>query len=614
MCGISGVWDFNKNIKKEDLIKMGQTLNHRGPDDNGFFCNGNIGLYHSRLSIIDISSKGHQPMTYKDKTIIFNGELYNFKDIKKNLNGYDFLSNSDTEVVLKSYDNNGIEALKDFEGMFAFAIWDQRKEKLSLIRDRVGVKPLYYYFDEEIFVFGSEIKSILEYPGVKKELSFKGLSLFLKLGYIPYPYSIFKNIKKVEPGTVIEIDRNRNIFKKKYWEIKEEKPSKSQKGVEEKIEELLLKSFNLRMVSDVPVGIFLSGGIDSSLVTALLSKNNKNLNTFTISFNEKRFDESKFAKEISDYLKTNHTEFHCDSNEAMKIIPNLPEIYDEPFADASAIPYYLLSKKTREKVKVALSADGGDELFCGYDRYWKLKRKINLINIFNNRIIIKLIDILFDKIFSKTKFKNKVDKIRKSLIDSDFKSIYFNSRSYWLKSEVHNLIKNNQEEYLEKTFFFKDIDKTKDIIKKMQLIDFKTYLPDNVLVKADRASMFNGLEVRDPFLNQDLINFAFSLFKKFKYRNGKGKYILRKVLYKNIPKKLVNRPKKGFGVPLDLWLRNDLKYLLDKYVDINKIKEEGILDHNMVEKELKLFLDKKSNYRRIWNILIFQLWKERWLN
>jgi len=621
MCGIVGIWDYNNKISSQVLEKMRDSLSYRGPDDSGIFIDekNNVGLGHRRLSIIDLSSMGHQPMIDKDLIIVFNGEIYNFKQVKEELEnkGHKFSTNSDTEVILKSYREWGRGAIDKFRGMFSFAILDKQKEKLILYRDRAGVKPLYYYFDKSLFIFASEIKAIISHPKVKKELNFNSLSLFLQFGYIPEPHSIFKNIYKLEPGHFLEIDRNKKIKKDKYWDVidfylKEVKDIDEGDAIDE-LENILVESFKLRLVSDVPVGIFLSGGVDSSLVATLLARNtNYPLETFTIGFQEQEYNESEYAKKIADYLGIKHREIICTEKEAMDIIPKLPDIYDEPFGDTSAIPTYLLSRFTRNYVKASLSADAGDEIFCGYAHYKLINdifHRINTIpSIFLNPVLFSWgANLNFLKY---SNLQNRVKKINKAIENKkDVEHVFRSINSHWLKDEIPGLL--NKDFSSVKTFF-NDFDRVKnlDLITQMQAIDFKTYLCSDFLTKVDRATMAVGLESREPLLDQNIIEYAAQLPLKFKYPN---KYILRKILSKYLPKDLFERPKKGFTAPIDIWFKGKLKPLLGEYLDPKKIKKDNIFNNQIILNELTLFNKGLVSINRIWPILIFQMWKEKWL-
>lgn len=638
MCGIVGIWDYKNKISRGTLEKMRNSLSHRGPDDAGIFIDekNNIGFGHQRLSIIDLSKAGHQPMSNEEGTvwIVHNGEIYNFQELRKTLKnlGYKFKSKSDTEVILHSYQEWGVNCLEKFNGMFAFAIWDKKKEKLFLCRDRVGVKPLYYYFDGNLFIFASEIKAIICHPAVKKEINFDTLSLFLQLGYIPAPHSIFKNIYKLEAGYFSEIDKKQTIKKEKYWDItdfylegfeqRNNGKNFNEQEVEKELERILIDSFKLRLVSDVPVGIFLSGGIDSTLVAALLARHTSYpLKSFTIGFEDQEFNEAGYAKEIAKYLGIEHHEMFCTQKDALDIIPKLPEIYDEPFGDSSAIPTYLVSGFARSYLKVSLSADGGDELFAGYSHYSKIN---NFYQNFKKLPFPLLLPFLFipscfieasSKIFfpnPKDK-KEKFQKFKNILKKKDFLNIYKTIISCRTEDEIKKLLKIPCNFPVGHFNQFQRISHL-DNISQMQVIDFKNYLSDDILTKVDRATMAVGLESRDPFLDQNIIEYVAKLPLNLKYKNGQRKYILKKILRKYIPEKLTERPKKGFSVPIDFWFKKELRPLLREYLSPQKIEREGIFNKKIVEEELNSYFSGKSvSVNRLWLILMFQLWKEKWL-
>lgn len=654
MCGIIGIWDFKNKIEPAVLERMRDTLRHRGPDDAGLFIdeNTNVGLGHRRLSIIDLSERGHQPMKNEDGSLwlTYNGEVYNFETIKKELEkkSHQFFSSSDTEVVLRSYLEWGIDGVKRFRGMFAYALWDKQKKRLVLVRDRAGIKPLYYYFNGGLFIFASEIKAILQHPQVKKELNFDALHLFLQLAYIPAPHSIFKNIQKLEPGHCLILDSQQRINKIKYWDVfdyylKPKAAGKNEEEVSQKLEEILTESFKLRMVADVEVGHFLSGGIDSSTVAALLVKKLgfNNLKTFTIGFKEAKYNEAPFAKKIAQYLGTDHHELYLTEKEAMEALPKVADIYDEPFGDSSSIPTYLVSRFARDFVKVSLSADGGDETFCGYDRYWQidalfqkfqkipkplLKGGISTFKVlspqalnFLSRALGFLLPrqaITKKKIYKLKRKINKLKEIAKNPKDliAFYKLLGF---GFWKEPELSHLLLNftptpkslawgiGQSSQLEHL----------DNLSQLQAIDYKTYLPDDILVKVDRASMAVSLEGRDPLLDHKIMEYVASLPVDLKYKNGVTKYILRKILYKYVPQKLLERPKWGFSIPLEKWLRGDLRFLLNQYLNKERIKQEGIFNWRVIEEEKKQFLGKGIDYAdHLWLLIAFAMWREKWFN
>lgn len=630
MCRIVGyINKSKKSLSKNVLIEMRDTLIHGGPDDAGVYYDANVALGHRRLSILDLSFSAHQPMINEDGNfvIVYNGEVYNFEEIKRELiqKGYKFKSNSDSEVVLKSYIEWKEKCLYKFHGMFAIAIYDRKNNNLFLARDRVGVKPLYFYNDENIFMFSSELKAFHKNPFFYKKLSFKGLNQFLKYSYIPAPYTIFENTYKLKPGTYLNINtKTFEIEEKIYWNPRSfyEMPKLNinyHEAVNE-LERILINSFNLRMVSDVPVGMFLSGGVDSSSLLALLSKNHRNIKTFTIGFKENEFNEAEYAKEYAKYFNTEHYEYYLSKQDALNVIPLLPDIWDEPFADASQIPTYLVSKFTKEHVTVSLSADGGDELFFGYPKYWLTKNRVKTIEKY--KIIFEAMSILNDDILAKLgNSLNIGDKLLKTkkVLKGKY-SIFANA--FDIGQHIYMDYYQNKM-FLEK--FYKDITNNFSIFdeiknnsneERMLLIDFITYLPDDILTKVDRATMAVSLEGREPFLDQNIFEFVARLPFEYKYKYGTTKRILRDILYKYIPKELVERPKMGFGIPLEQWCKEDinLSKLLKEQLSKERIKKDGIFEYSIIENELnKYFSGKKVSFNKIWTLFIFQMWYDRWM-
>ncbi len=642
MCGIVGFCSCSKKVDEEILTSMRDALTHRGPDDAGIYIDeeNNVGLGHSRLSIFDLSSLGRQPMSNENGSIwiTYNGEVYNFKEIRKELieRGYSFKSNSDTEVLIKAYEEWGIDCVHKFIGMFALAIWDRRELKLYLLRDRVGVKPLYYYYKDGLFLFGSELKALMKHPEFSKDLNYSVLSLYLRYGYIPAPFTIFNNTYKLRQGHYLSVSNN-NVKEIKYWDIVDyylEEPIKaSEDEIAEELENLLIDSFKYRLVSDVPVGVFLSGGIDSTTLTALLQKNiSTQLKTFTIGFYEDRYDEAKWAKKIANYLGTDHTEYYLSVKEALSIIQNLPEIYDEPFGDDSGIPTYFVSRLARQDVTVALSADGGDELFCGYDRYRSItylnRRFLRLPRYIRNSIIKALSSFsssTVDSLYSTFKpcipeikgYKDKFEKWRNMLREGNNGNIldmYKFNINWWTPDELtrvmgyHYNFKFNT--YFEDTFLRLQ---NNDLVTQMMATDFKTSLVDKILTKVDRATMSVSLEAREPFLDHRLVQYVARIPVNFKYKYGMSKYILRKILYKYVPRELLERPKQGFSIPLGGWLKGELSYLVRDYLNEDRLKREGIFNPGVVSSCVKGFMNGSINVQKIWFLLMFEMWKEKWL-
>lgn len=638
MCGISG--GISKKFSEDIIKKITSTLKHRGPDDSGIFLDGknNIFLGHRRLAIIDLSERAKQPFEiqnerskFKSYVITYNGEVYNYKEIKKELEekGYKFRSNSDTEVVLNSYIEWGINCVNKFRGMFAFAIWDSQKEKLYLFRDRFGVKPLYYYFDGENFLFSSELKALYQFPEFKKEIDFTALSFYFQLGYIPAPYTIFKNTFKLEKGCVLEVDKNFNLNKFRYWEAKlyflKEKIKKPEKEIIVELEHLLRESFQYRMIADVEVGIFLSGGIDSSLLTAVLQRSSlKKIKTFTIGFKEKSYDEAPIAKKVSQILGTDHYEYYLSAKDLENVFSEYIEIFDEPFGDSSALPTYLLAKFAREKVKVVLSGDGGDELFLGYDKYRAIEIIKNLppfLRIASHQFLKKLgpertadFYLMISKIFPLPKIFNlreKLSKLINSLGRKNLCEIFQFSNTYWLKEELKDLFRKEVFNDNLKQFYYED---NIDFREQMQLWDINYYLADDILVKTDRTTMAVGLECREPYLDQKIFEYLSRLSPDCKFRKGKPKYLLKKILYQYLPASLFKRPKTGFRVPIYEWLKKEWKSYLKTYLDISYLKNQGIFDEEFIKKILDQYEGGKYiNPDKLWLLLNFQLWAQKWL-
>lgn len=644
MCGIVGIWSSRRQVNEAVLSSMTDALAHRGPDDSGIYIDkqNHIGFGHRRLSILDLSPLGHQPMSNDDGSIwiTYNGEVYNFHEIRDELKkkGYVFKSNTDTEVVIKSYEEWGIECVHRFIGMFALGIWDRRERKLYLLRDRAGVKPLYYYHKNNHFLFGSELKALLRHPEFTREIDYSMLPLYLRYGYVPAPHTIFKDTYKLKPGHYLRVSDNNKIEEIMYWDAVDfhlrEPFSQPENEIIEELEGLLINSFKYRLVSDVPVGVFLSGGIDSSLLTALLQKNSgTQLKTFSIGFYENGFNEAEWAKKVADYLGTDHTEYYVSANEASDVVHILPEIYDEPFADNSGIPTYLVSRLTKSVASVALSADGGDELFCGYRRYWQVNNVYALFSrspSFMKCALIKGLEILnpdiVDSAYRSLQFAlprtdnigDKYSKIRqmlKRINKNELADMYKEAAGLWTSEELSKVIdydyKSDNHNYFVETF-----NKLKDcgLLTRMMITDFKTYLPDDILTKLDRATMSVGLEGRDPFLDHRIVEYAARIPMHLKFRSGQSKYILRQILYKHVPKKLLERPKQGFNAPLHHWFKKDLSKLLKDYLNEDRLNKDGTFNAKAVDSLVKDYIKGSYvNVNALWGLLMYEIWKERWI-
>lgn len=634
MCGIAGFVDFSKSSSLEILKECTNTLSHRGPDGNGFeflqLDNYQLGFGHRRLSIIDLSNDACQPMWYKEYCIVFNGEIYNYKEIKENLEklGHIFKTHSDTEVILHAWEEWNTEMVHHFIGMFAFVIYDRSKDEIFCFRDRAGVKPFYYFYNEHIFLFASELKGIMKHPAFKKNINRDAAALFLQLGYVPAPYSIFEKTYKLKPGYYFKINLQKKEIKiQQYWNVYDfyNQPSINisyEEAVNE-TEKILIKAFQYRMVSDVPVGVFLSGGYDSSCVTALLQRNNmEKIKTFTIGVEHTGLDEAPFAKEISRYLGTEHTEYYCTEKEALEIVPDLPYFYDEPFADSSAIPTSLVSKIAREKVTVALSADGGDEIFAGYNRYDYISKYGKNLNSIPSTLR-KAIGAVMDQVpatsipyFNKRiLFQSRYKKIKSLLRDPSEENMMLQLTRVMDEKEVGSLF-IKPFSILSTGLDSKELDKsTYSPLAYMMAIDYQTYLPDDILQKVDRATMSVSLEGREPFLDQHIIEWAARLPMYYKYQKGNKKRIIKDIVHQYLPKEMMDRPKSGFGIPVAEWLNNDLMPFVEQFFSQSFIHDQGIFHFHEIEKiKISFYSGRKEKAEIIWYLLMFQMWYDKWMN
>ncbi|MEO6868844.1 MAG: asparagine synthase (glutamine-hydrolyzing) [Ginsengibacter sp.] len=634
MCGIAGFIDFSNNSSLEVLKECTNTLSHRGPDGSGFeflqFNNYQLGFGHRRLSIIDLSNDACQPMWYKDYCIVFNGEIYNYKEIKEILQrlGHTFKTHSDTEVILHAWEEWNTEMVHHFIGMFAFVIYDRSRDEIVCFRDRAGVKPFYYFYNEHIFLFASELKGIMKHPSFDKIININAAALFLQLGYVPAPYSIFEKTHKLKPGHYLKMNLQKKEIKiQQYWNVYDyyNQPSLdiSYEDAVNETEKILIKAFQYRMVSDVPVGVFLSGGYDSSCLTALLQKNNsEKIKTFTIGVEHTGLDEAPFAKEISRHLGTEHTEYYCTEKEALEIVPDLPYFYDEPFADSSAIPTSLVSKIAREKVTVALSADGGDEIFAGYNRYdyiSKYGKNLNRIPSPLRKAIGAVMDQVpaasipyFNK---KILFQSRYKKIKSLLRDPSEENMMLQLTKVMDEKEVGSLF-IKPFCILSTGLDSKELDKsTYSPLAYMMAVDYQTYLPDDILQKVDRATMSVSLEGREPFLDQHIIEWAARLPMDYKYQKGNKKRIVKDIVHKYLPKEMMDRPKAGFGIPVADWLNNELRSFVEQFFSESFIRDQGIFHFYQIEKiKASFYSGRKEKAEIIWYLLMFQMWYNKWMN
>lgn len=624
MCGIAGVLSFNKELKNDYVKSMCDAIVHRGPDDDGYYKEPRVQLGMRRLSIIDVNG-GHQPISNEDKTIwiVFNGEIYNYGKLREDLikKGHVFKTNTDTEVLVHLYEDYGVGLLDYLNGMFAFALWDKRKEKLFIARDRMGKKPLYYSVKGNSFIFASELKCFKASKFVPFELDYNSLNKYLTYEFVPAPSTIIKDVKKLRPGYYITFDKNR-VVEKRYWQLNYSEINEdiTENEAKEKITYLLDRAVERRLVSDVPLGVFLSGGIDSSTVAYYAAKQSKKkIKTFNISFEQKSFDESTYARKVASLLQTDHHEQMLSVDKVLELIPDIADFLDEPFGDASIIPTYLLSKYTKQFVTVALGGDGGDELFAGYPTY-QAHKFYNYYNLIPRLFKEKIIPSLANKIPVSDENVAYDFKIKKFLGGVGFEP---HIRNYiWLGSfnpeekkelfskESLSLVNGNRcFEELEGYWNENELD---NLMQKILYVDAKMYLQDDILVKVDRASMFASLEVRAPFLDKELVEFVQTLPFHLKMKGFKTKNILKKSLKGMLPSDIINRPKKGFGIPLAKWIKKDLSGLCQDIFSKQKIEEQGIFNYNYIQQLLKNHNEEKQDNRKpIWTLLAFQLWYEK---
>ena len=625
MCGICGFITRHK-ITYENLKQMNDTMMHRGPDDSGeeidrLTSGLYVGLGQRRLSIQDLSSLGHQPMKSLDGrvSVIYNGEIYNYKELKTSLNDYPFRSNCDTEIILAAYLKWGIQCVKRLNGMFAFAIYDRKNNEVYIARDRIGKKPFYYCWHDGELVFGSELKPIMAYPWFEKKIQTSIIPRYLCCQYINAPDTVFEHTYKLEPGTVLKY-HNGSISAWKYWDIakiyqkQRLHPVLDDRQAKSELKQLLLNAVKIRMSADVPVGLFLSGGYDSSLVTAIAqSISSQPVHTYAIGFEDTDLNEAVFAKEISKQLGTIHTEHYITEKEMLSLVESIPKYYDEPFADSSQIPSMLVANVAKRDVTVVLTGDGGDEFFCGYVIY-DIVKKAQMLDPLGAAVdrLCRLPVWKNAGLIEKMPFKVRLiaqnrDHNTKTQLVSD---AYSRLAAEMVKGEKETV-----------AYPFEMIYQEPDWQKRRMLLDMDTYLPGDILCKVDRATMQASMEARCPLLDYRIMEYSFRLPQKFKCRNGNKKWILKEIAYDYIPEKLLNRPKKGFSVPLDTWLRGPLREMLKDYSCQEYVKCQGIFDASVVENKVSDYLkaDGKGAGRGIneahfwWSYLCFQKWYETYM-
>ena len=628
---------------------MADQLVHRGPDDSGVCVDPQAGvaLGFRRLAILDLSPAGHQPMQSASGrfVIVFNGEVYNFGELRTELEskGHKFSGHSDTEVMLAAFTEWGLEAsVKRFVGMFAFALWDRTERALHLVRDRLGIKPLYYGWANKTFLFGSELKVFRAHPDFVPEINRDALALQMRHDYIPQPHSIYKGVYKLPPGCILTLKAGSTPGTERptpvaYWSAHEiwkhgaQAPFKgSEREAVDQLEGLLRESVRLRLISDVPLGAFLSGGIDSTVVVALMqAQSSRPVKTFTIGFCEDEYNEAKDAKKVAAHLGTDHTELYVTPEEAQAVIRKLPTLYDEPFSDSSQIPTYLISELTRRQVTVSLSGDGGDELFGGYDRYFlarELWKWSGWLPAPSRRLIARMLTFwdvrTYDRYLGRFRFLlgsrkrpgtagHRIHRLAEVFTLKSPQALYHRLLSHWKETEKVVLGAHEPQTILSDDTLAADMP---EFSSRMMFLDLVTYLPDDILTKVDRASMGVSLEARVPILDHRVVEFAARLPVSLKVRQGMSKWVLRQVLYKYVPRELVERPKMGFGIPVGSWLRGPLREWAEDLLNETRLKREGFLASEPIRRIWAEHLGGNRNWQYLlWDVLMFQAWRAQWM-
>lgn len=624
MCGIVG--GISPRLSSPDLRhELVRCLAHRGPDDEGEYFDeqNNIFLGQTRLAIIDLNPSGHQPMQYthagRTFWITFNGEIYNYKELKQELEklGHKFATHSDTEVILAGYAQWGMPVVERLRGMFAFALWDEQKQELTLGRDRFGVKPLFYYKHNNELVFCSEISVLKKWPGFSKTINHNALSLFLQLGFISGSETIFEHVTRVTPGSYATLNKHGEIIKEeKYWQPEDYigVPVHQHSAGEalDAVEKVLAESFKYRLVADVPVGVFLSGGVDSALVTALLQKDSaKQLKTFTIGFAEKGYDEAPAAKKIAEHLHTDHTELYISEKDILNEVAKYGELFDEPFGDASGLPTLLLARLARKQVKVALSGDGGDELFGGYTKYrtlQKLQKYPRVMRGILGSAAAMLHPTVASALFKTTNTREKLSKLKIASWANNFAEMYLRASSYWSPKEVAHLLLNAGTVGTPHL-----VESTRGVERQMQLWDLEHYLPNDILVKSDRTTMRAGLEAREPFLDQEVWRTLNELPDSIVFKDFGNKKILKDILARHLPQNLFDRPKSGFRPPMHEWLAGPLRTMVYELLSPELIKKQGVFNPAVIAQLLAAHRSGAYvNPDKLWLLLAFSLWYNEW--
>ena len=642
MCGLSGYYS-RQTYPLSIAERMGAALEHRGPDDSGLWQDKNHGLVliHRRLSILDLSTAGHQPMHSPNGryVVVFNGEIYNHLALRQQIPATHWQGNSDTETLLACIEHWGITVtLQHMIGMFAIVLWDKAQQQLTLARDRMGEKPLYYGWQGQSFLFGSELKSFRPHPDFQGDIDRDSLTLLLRHNYIPSPYSIYRGIRKLTPGCYFTLNLaspiNTGYYPNptSYWSLRETVTHAKQNPFTDtdqqainSLEKTLSTAIQRQQIADVPLGAFLSGGIDPSIIVALMQANSdRPVNTFTIGFNNHQYNEAQYARAIANHLGTRHTEFYVDAREALDVIPELSNLYDEPFADASQIPTYLVARLAKQQVTVALSGDAGDELFAGYNRYvWtqRIWNKISWIPASLRKTLAQLITLLpphqWDRLNQLnnqlrprrphiTQLGDKLHKLAVRMGSRHIHELYYQLVSEWMQPDQVVLNSHEPTSLLTTPEQWPALE---DHREQMMYLDSMTYLPGDILTKVDRAAMGVSLETRVPFLDHSVIEFAWRLPMHMKIRDGQSKWLIRQLLYRHVPQTLIERPKMGFGVPIDSWLRSSLRDWAEDLLDESHLRQDGYFNPIPIRQKWQEHLSGQRNWQyHLWPVLIFNQW------
>lgn len=625
MCGISGMvyFDQNRPVLLEDLKRMCDAIVHRGPDDEGFFIDRNAGLGMRRLSVIDLAT-GRQPISNEDGRvwIVFNGEIFNYAVLRKELEGkgHKFSTNTDTETIVHAYEEYGEGCVEKLNGMFAFAIWDGRHRKLFIARDRLGVKPLYYFFNDRFLLFGSELKALLEYKEVPRDVDFEALDSFLTMEYIPAPLSIFKGIRKLPPGYTL-ILQDRKVEIQQYWDLRFNRLTGREEDLGQALFDLLQDAVRIRLVSDVPLGAFLSGGIDSSTIVCMMSEcMDRPVKTFSIGFDDPSYNELKYARVVAKRFGTDHQELTLKPD-VVHLVQDLVKYLDEPLADVSVFPTYLVSRLARQNVTVVLSGDGGDELFAGYE--WYIADKIGryyrrLPAAMRDRWIPWAVDRIPPSA-KKKGFTNKLKRFVEGALLSDSLQ-HFRWSIFMMEEAKNQLYSEDLKRAVDgldtssRFTHYLDAFREADPLWQQQYADIKTYLVDDILVKVDRMSMANSLEARTPFLDYRVVEFAASLPSHLKLNGFRSKYLLKRSMASRLPAEIIHRKKEGFSIPMKNWLRQELRPLMEEYLSESRIRKEGLFNAPYIKKLKEEHLKGTANHaHRLWSLMVFEIWRDVYL-